>query len=64
MAYNYYVPKSIKLVSGDFFPGEFVVLNVDGKLIKRKVYYGNLDGTYVVIDYSKYGITDFDKKED
>lgn len=61
MKNNYFVPKSIKLVNGIFSYGETVILNVDGKEIKRKVKYGTLDGLYVTISGVKYGRTDFDK---
>ena len=61
MKNNYYVPNSIKLVSGSFSYGETVILNVDGKEIKRKVNYGSLDGLYVVISGVKYGANHLDK---
>lgn len=59
---NYYVPNSIKLISGSFSYGETVIVEVDGKQMKRKVNYGTLCGLYITIKGEKYGITDFDKE--
>ena len=56
----YYVPQSIRLVSGAFSYGNDVELNVDGRTIRRRVGYSSLDGLYVTIAGVKYGKTDFD----
>ena len=48
----------IKLIDGEFFYGESVTLEINGKQIKRKVNYGSLDGLYVIIKGEKYGKTD------
>lgn len=40
----------MKLIDGVFKYGETVAIDVDGKLIKRKVHYGSLDGLYVEVD--------------
>lgn len=45
----------IKLKSGVFSYGQTLILEVDGKEIKRKVHYGSLDGLYIVIDGEKIG---------
>lgn len=45
----------LKLVKGEFSYGNTVEIELDGKIIKRKVRYGSLDGLYVVIDGEKIG---------
>ena len=44
---------NIKLIDGDFFEGETVTVEIDGKKYKRKVYYGNGD-LYITINGYKY----------
>lgn len=44
---------SIKLIDGDFFEGETITVEMDGKKYKRKVYYGNGD-LYITINGYKY----------
>ena len=58
---NYYVPKSIKLIDGNFSWNETITILVDGKEMKRKVYYASLEGLYIVIRGVKYGYNHFDK---
>lgn len=60
---DYTPPKSIKLIEGKFAYDETVTLEVDGKLVKRKVHYGTLDGLYVVVKGEKIGFGSFDKEE-
>lgn len=59
---DYTPPKSIKLIEGKFAYDETVVLEIDSKLAKRKVYYGTLDGLYVVVKGEKIGFGSFDKE--
>lgn len=48
----------MKLIDGVFKYGQTVAIDVDGKLVKRKVHYGILDGLYITIDGEKYGESD------
>ena len=59
---KYYVPKSMEIVDGFFSYGQTITISVDGKIVKRKVHYGSLDGEYIVFQGIKYGLTDMDKK--
>lgn len=45
----------MKLLSGTWSWGEIVTLEVDSKIIKRKVHYGTLEGLYVLINGEKCG---------
>lgn len=45
----------MKIVQGEFYCGETVFIELDGKIITRKVHYGILDGLYVIIDGEKIG---------
>lgn len=40
-----------KIISGSFQNGEFVVVEIDGKEFKRKVYYSNKHDTETIIIY-------------
>lgn len=52
----------MKLVKGEFSYGNTVEIEFDGKIIKRKVHYGSLDGLYVVIDREKIGHKTLNKR--
>ena len=45
----------MKLISGEWSYGNTVIIEVDGKTIKRKVQYGILDGLYIVYKGEKIG---------
>lgn len=50
-----------KIVSGSFQDGEFVVVEIDGKEFKRKVYYSNKHNGPVIIIYgNEYLKTEFE----
>lgn len=46
----------MKLVSGEWKWDEEVLINVDGKTIKRKVRYDILNGLYIVYKNEKIGL--------
>lgn len=51
----------MKILDGEFYYGKTVTLEIDGKIIKRKVHYGSLDGEYILYDYEKIGKRAFQK---
>lgn len=61
--YHYYGKENlkdnwgIKLLDGEFYEGNVVTVEVDGKRYKRKVYYGNGD-LYIRIGNYKYFSSD------
>lgn len=52
------VLKMVKYVSGSLTYGHTVTLEVDGKQIKRRIYYTRYDGLYVVINNERYRVAD------
>lgn len=52
----------LQIIEGDFKEGEFVVVSIDGKEFKRKVYYSNKWGDLVIIVYgNEYAYSEFMK---
>lgn len=51
----------IKYIKGSLTYGDTVVLEVDGKQIKRKVHYTSYDGLYVVIKNERVRVADIER---
>lgn len=52
----------LKIIEGDFIEGENVVVSIDGKEFKRKVYYSNKWNDLVIIVYgNEYAYSEFTK---
>lgn len=50
----------LKIIEGDFKDGEFVVVSIDGREFKRKVYYSNRLNDLVIIAYgNEYRYSEF-----
>lgn len=45
----------IKLIDGTWSYGQTVIIEADGKRMKRKVKYGTLDGLYIIYRGEKIG---------
>lgn len=43
-----------KLVKGNFFEGQAITIEIDGKQMERKVKYSRMDGLYIVYQNRKY----------
>lgn len=41
------------LLSGNFYEGEMITVNIDGNIISRKVKYNNKDGLYIMYKNKK-----------
>lgn len=50
----------LKIIEGEFKDGEFVVVSIDGREFKRKVYYSNKHNELVIIAYgNEYRYSEF-----
>lgn len=45
---------NFKLVKGDFFEGQTITIDIEGKQTERKVKYSRMDGLYIVYQNRKY----------
>ena len=43
-----------KLLKGEFFENQTIIVEIDGKQIERKVKYSRMDGLYIIYQNKKY----------
>lgn len=44
----------MKLIKGNFYENERIIIEIDGKQIERKVRYNQVDGLYIMYKNKKY----------
>ena len=54
-----------KIVEGSFIEGEYSTVNIDGNIVRRKVYFcGQAKDLYVLYKGAKYFYCEFTREED
>lgn len=44
----------MKIIKGNFYENEMIIVEIDGKQIERKVKYNRKDGLYIIYQNRKY----------